>query len=404
MDENDATPPLPPPAAPPPPPSSGRRLTRSRDDRLIAGVCGGLGRYFDVDPVIFRVAFVALLLLGGSSLLVYAAAWLLLPEDGASRSIGESWLHHGPHRGNWLPIALIVIGAIVLSNRLSHDHGGAIVFGVAAIVLGAYLMRPRHRRPLTPPPPSEVPPGGDLGGGDTSTLLLDAPPAPSLPRGPSLTAMTLSTILVGAGVLGLLDAAGVYSVSIPVFLAGALILTGGALLVGAWTGRTAGLVVTGIVLTAVLAVASTVHAPFRGGTGDRRWVPSSVEEVRRSYRLGVGDAVLDLSRVQSFTGSRTVVASVGVGHLRVVVPPRTRIVAEGHAGIGEVRLLDRHHDGWDVDNQVTDGDPEAGTLRLHLDVGLGQAEVLRSDSFRSLNPGVPSPPVPPSGEGNRGTA
>ena len=46
------------PATPPPPP---RRFLRSRDDRFIAGVCGGLGRYFNVDPVLFRVGTVALL-------------------------------------------------------------------------------------------------------------------------------------------------------------------------------------------------------------------------------------------------------------------------------------------------------------------------------------------------------
>ena len=55
-----------------------RRLWRSRRDRKIAGVCGGLGEYFGLDPVWVRVAFIIFLLLGGSALLVYALMWLLV--------------------------------------------------------------------------------------------------------------------------------------------------------------------------------------------------------------------------------------------------------------------------------------------------------------------------------------
>src|SRR4051794_13632208 len=110
--DNDV-PPSPPPPLPPGPPR--RRLQRSRHDRVIAGVAGGLGDYFDIDPVIFRIAFVGLAFLGGAGLLLYPAAWLLLPEEGHSRSIGESWVREG-RRGKWLPITLIIIGAVVLSG------------------------------------------------------------------------------------------------------------------------------------------------------------------------------------------------------------------------------------------------------------------------------------------------
>ncbi|MBN9230803.1 MAG: hypothetical protein BGO90_15135 [Legionella sp. 40-6] len=58
-----------------------RRLWRSRRDRKIAGVCGGLGEYFGLDPVWVRVAFIIFLLLGGSALLVYALMWLLVPLE-----------------------------------------------------------------------------------------------------------------------------------------------------------------------------------------------------------------------------------------------------------------------------------------------------------------------------------
>lgn len=60
---------------------SGRRLTRSSEDKMIAGVCAGIARYAGVDPVLVRVLFVAGALLGAGSLaVIYLIAWVLMPE------------------------------------------------------------------------------------------------------------------------------------------------------------------------------------------------------------------------------------------------------------------------------------------------------------------------------------
>jgi phage shock protein PspC (stress-responsive transcriptional regulator) len=58
----------------------GRSLHLSRSDRKIAGVCGGLGEWLDVDPVFLRVAFVLLALLGGLGIAVYVLLWLFVPR------------------------------------------------------------------------------------------------------------------------------------------------------------------------------------------------------------------------------------------------------------------------------------------------------------------------------------
>src|SRR5215203_4965622 len=85
-----STPPAPPdqpPEQPPEPPTEQppaagpRRVTRSSSDRVLGGVAGGLGRYFDIDPIIFRIGFVVLTLAGGAGILAYVAAWLLVPAD-----------------------------------------------------------------------------------------------------------------------------------------------------------------------------------------------------------------------------------------------------------------------------------------------------------------------------------
>jgi phage shock protein C len=58
-----------------------KRLTRSRTNRMIGGVCGGLGEYFNLDPTLIRIAFVALILLGmGSPLLGYILLWIIIPR------------------------------------------------------------------------------------------------------------------------------------------------------------------------------------------------------------------------------------------------------------------------------------------------------------------------------------
>jgi len=58
-----------------------KKLTRSQSDKVIAGVCGGLGRYFQIDPVILRVLAVLLLLVNGFGAILYIIAWVAIPQD-----------------------------------------------------------------------------------------------------------------------------------------------------------------------------------------------------------------------------------------------------------------------------------------------------------------------------------
>lgn len=58
-----------------------KHLTRSKDERMIAGVAGGVAKYLGVDPVLVRVLFVALTLLGGGGLVLYVICWMLMKEE-----------------------------------------------------------------------------------------------------------------------------------------------------------------------------------------------------------------------------------------------------------------------------------------------------------------------------------
>ena len=69
-----------------------KRLERSRSDRMLAGVCGGLARYFGIHPAFYRVGFVVLTLIGGAGILVYLAALLVIPDEGKEDSIAAETL------------------------------------------------------------------------------------------------------------------------------------------------------------------------------------------------------------------------------------------------------------------------------------------------------------------------
>ena len=117
-----------------------RRLERSSSDRMLAGVCGGLGRYFDLNPTFFRVGFVVLTLLGGAGVLVYLAATLVMPGEGRERSVAEQVLAERKERP-WPLIGLAIVGValIVLLSRaaLRPAAGAGWVF---VLVIGLVVL------------------------------------------------------------------------------------------------------------------------------------------------------------------------------------------------------------------------------------------------------------------------
>src|SRR3954451_14542056 len=91
-----------------------RRLVRPRDRRWVGGVSAGLGAYFDLNPAIYRIAFVALALAGGTGVLLYVAAWLVLPDAGEEDSIVATALKRNRDRpSRAVGMALLAFVAIL---------------------------------------------------------------------------------------------------------------------------------------------------------------------------------------------------------------------------------------------------------------------------------------------------
>jgi phage shock protein PspC (stress-responsive transcriptional regulator) len=68
------------------------QLRRSGDDRMLAGVAGGIARYLNTDATLVRVIIAALALFTSAGVALYVAAWLLIPEDGADQPIAAEWI------------------------------------------------------------------------------------------------------------------------------------------------------------------------------------------------------------------------------------------------------------------------------------------------------------------------
>ena len=66
-----------------------KKLYRSLDDRKIAGICGGLGEYFDIDPTIVRLLWISMVLAFGTGVLAYIIAWFIVPQEPLARVVEE---------------------------------------------------------------------------------------------------------------------------------------------------------------------------------------------------------------------------------------------------------------------------------------------------------------------------
>ena len=117
-------------------------LRRSRQDRMIAGVCGGLGRYLGVDPVLLRIAFVVLTIAGGSGILIYIVAAIVIPAEKPGEELGPVHPRAGATGRILAGTALIALGTILLIDRFVGWFDKVIgpltlvALGVAVLVWG----------------------------------------------------------------------------------------------------------------------------------------------------------------------------------------------------------------------------------------------------------------------------
>jgi len=354
--------------------SPARRLVRTTEGRWFGGVCAGLGRYFDVNPLVYRIAFAALALAGGTGLLLYLAAFLVIPAEDADESIAVEALRSRRDQP-WLllGVGMLAFGALFALSE-ARFWPGTGNFWLAAVLAGGALVwwnvssrrRPAHSATATATATDET-----------------APPAPAAPRPParpSLFAPVVGALLAASGLFGLLAVLDVYDVDLEVALAASVALVGGAVAVGAMTQRRVGwLVLLGLLLLGAFGIAAATPVPISAGAGEKVERPLTAAALKPSYELGVGELDLDLSALELGPGTTSVDASVGAGELVITVPEGVALEIDAHAGVGEVDILGETDDGIDVDRTLTlaGSSSAAPLLELEADVGFGAIEVRR---------------------------
>jgi phage shock protein C len=141
-------PPEPGPPGPEPPPTGGggpRVVRRSRSERVIAGVCGGIGRYLGVDPVLLRIAFIVLALANGLGLIAYVVAWVAIPEERPGQPLAAA---PEPRRETGRLVlggSLVVLGLVLLVDRLAPNLD-ELFWPVAVVAVGVAVMLVGLRR------------------------------------------------------------------------------------------------------------------------------------------------------------------------------------------------------------------------------------------------------------------
>ena len=401
MTETPTSPPG--PAGPPPPGddqgprTSGEevrdlgRIRRSTTDKKVAGVAGGLARHLDVDPVILRVAFVVLTFFGGAGLIAYAAGWLLLPMDDGSEGVIRM---EDRNRAVVLTIVTVLAGLAIVAE-LAGDAWGPFWFpwqlAAVAVIAAVLINRHERRRSVPPAPPQHAPHyGPQFGYGQSAqgwvgeqapqqTWVAPPPPPPVVRdprrRGPRLFWFTAALVTLALGVLGTVDLAGA-SVADGAYPALALGVIGTMLVVGSFFGRAGGLILVGLLTVPVLLGAT---AADRIDTEPLQEAPTSAASLDPSYRMGVGELVIDLRDIEDLDelDGRVLDITVQVGRIEVLVPRDLTVEATATVhGPGEIRLFGEQRGG--IDTQATethDSGPGSPVLQLDAETNLGEIVV-----------------------------
>jgi phage shock protein PspC (stress-responsive transcriptional regulator) len=310
-----------------------KRLERSRDDRMLAGVCGGLARYFEIHPAFYRVGFVVLTLIGGAGILVYLAAVIVIPDEGKADSIAAETLRDSrDHPWPLIGLGLLALAGVVLLSRVTLWPHGDAAWILLLLAGGAILFLARRSSHAPPAPPPEA------------TTAVAAPAA-----SPAKTGRHVGrTILI---VLGSLFA---------LFL----------------------------VTAAIFVAIFPMHLSH--GVGHKSFAPTSAAGIEETYRLGIGELDLDLTQVPLPVGETHVKARVDYGDVEIVVPSDVAVRAYGSARLGYVNVLGDEDDGRNADERARAVGPRVLVVDARVQVG---SVWIRTD--RTMKTHAPARPRPP---------
>jgi len=396
----------------PPPdtqPEPRRRLRRSRANRVGAGVAAGLGEYFGLDPVLFRVLFATSAFFGGAGILAYLLAWAAIPEQGTERAPIDGWVGELRRRrvplwlvavvgglllwgiafswwmpGPFLPVVAVAVVLVVVFGRreLQNTNAGARTADDPATAI-SLTKTPADTAATTPLGPDGTPTAVQPASGQPTWVAegrawLDEARAAHRARrrrASPVKIATLGTLVVALIVLAIVDSAG----GIPIhdyFWTSTAILVAG-LIVGGVMRRTPWSIAALLPLAVAGNLAfSATSAQFGDGIGDKQWHPTTVPATQ--YRLAFGRGELDLRDLPEQTAARTVDVRLGAGQVKIIAPPTLNMTVHAHIHIGQLDVrgvsADTGHGGVSF-NRTVDPLPEATGAPITVNVRLADGNV-----------------------------
>ncbi|TDD52677.1 PspC domain-containing protein [Kribbella antibiotica] len=407
---------------------------RSRSDRMVAGVCGGIGRSLGIDPVLIRVVM-AVLIISGPGVIFYIAAWLLMPDERSDRSPAQGLLGDRVRPDHpWLGpivVGVAVFAAIAMMSSFNFGHfvpGPLLVLAIIGVV--AYQRKGGRRGRSNTQRQWSGPAGGWTHGqpgwtqAQSQAPVQDTPkPAPTAPaaapRPQDRVSEPIQPVWTEPDPLGLYvdespaappsttrtaqpPAKGARGVkSIVVLLTGAAIgiaalahattatmliigvaVLGLGMLLGGFVGRTAGLLPLGLLLAAG-AVASNLFPSVPRNFADVNYVAPAgqvIDATTSTYNFDAGTVHLDLTKAKFAPGAKVDVHG-RAGDVVIKLPKDVDVTGQLSAELGEVVGLTTKQSGHDAQLTLKDlgVDQTAGPEQvvLNLDIKLGTIRVER---------------------------
>lgn len=396
------------------------RPRRPVDGRKIAGVAAGIGKRYGLDPVVVRVALVAVTVFGGVGLVIYLLGWLFFADERDQVSAFEALIGRG-YSSTSAGFTVVLIIAMFPATGWTFSggwFGGSGILGLAMLLAALFLLH-RSRGQLNRPAAwsGTVPVGAEasfsMSGTTTATATGIATPAswdplaaepagwdlpeprpvvdhtpptarPPVPAPRPKTRVGLITFgaaLLTAGTGVALNMSGESYFSLQHIIGLTLGVVGLGLVIGSFFGGGRGLIGLAVPLAVVgMAVTVIPFNQYQGGYGDLTASPTTAAELEPVYQHSAGDIDLDL---RNLTADHPVTVKVknGAGDTTVVLPQTADVTYSCRSNAGSADCLTKHSHG--VGQRAITGSDNGtdgpGGLQIHLDVdnGAGKVEVSR---------------------------
>ncbi|WP_028933892.1 PspC domain-containing protein [Pseudonocardia spinosispora] len=403
------------------------RPSRRQSDKKIAGVCGAIGRRYDIDPVLVRIGFVVAAIYG-VGILLYLAAWVVLPADPNEPPSGP---FANRASGSVHPIVMIAAIVAALFALSSLMRGGLGLIAGLVVTAGLLYLLHQNRadrglpgtepRPVATPDPEPGPapvPSPSLLGADPFAPDLPGhgePPPPPKRRRKPLTAIVFALAVLTGGVVAsiILMAGGPGGPdAVRLVLGCVLAVIALGLLLGAFLHQGRGLILLAIPLVLIAFGVTKARINHWEQSGELRIAPTTVAGLAETYHRGFGTVELDLTQLDlsapgtpppppvppapgqpAPTGAAPVPPpapgvpplppvhtkiSMQAGEVIVILPPNADVTVRCHTDVGSVDCLGQHDDGApgaDLRDADLGEDHTAGGRPLDIDITVGAGTV-----------------------------